>query len=107
MGTTTRTPYARDLSDAQWAILGPMVPPPIPAGAPRATDLREVLNAIFYVLTNGCAWHALPHDFPPEGTVRDYFHRWRRNGLWRRINDALRRRVRRAEGRDEEPSAAI
>jgi putative transposase len=105
MGTTTRTPYASDLSDAQWAILGPMLPPPVPAGAPRTTDLREVLNAIFYVLTNGCAWHALPHDFPPEGTVRDYFHRWRRNGLLDRIHDQLRRQVRAQAGKEPEPSA--
>src|SRR5215468_2883286 len=107
MDPTTRTPYSSDLSDAQWALLEPMLPPPIPSGAPRTTDLREVLNAIFYVLTNGCAWHALPHDFPPEGTVRDYFHRWRRAGLWAKLNDLLRRRVRRAAGRAEEPSAGI
>ena len=105
MDTTPRTPYSSDLSDAQWAILEPMLPPPVPAGAPRTTDLREVLNAIFYVLTNGCAWHALPHDFPPEGTVRDYFHRWRRSGLWERIHDHLRRQVRRQAGKEPEPRA--
>jgi putative transposase len=102
-----RKPYASDLTDEEWAILQPALPPPVPAGAPRTTDLREVVNAILYRLHNGCAWHALPHDFPPEGTVRDYFHRWRRQGLWGRINDALRRQVRRAEGRAEEPSAGI
>lgn len=102
-----RKPYASDLTDAQWAILPPQLPPPSDAGAPRTTDLREVLNAILYRLHNGCAWHALPHDFPPEGTVRDYFHRWRRSSLWAKLNDTLRRWVRRAEGRDEEPSAGI
>jgi transposase len=103
----TRKPYASDLTDEEWAILAPELPPPVPAGAPRTTDLREVVNAILYRLHNGCAWHALPHDFPPEGTVRDYFHRWRRAGLWERLNDVLRRRVRKAEGRDEEPSAGL
>ena len=102
-----RKPYASDLTDPEWGLLEPFMPPPVRAGAPRTTDLREVVNAILYRLHNGCAWHALPHDFPPEGTVRDYFHRWRRCGLWQKINDALRRHVRRAEGRDEEPSAGI
>jgi putative transposase len=58
-------------------------------------------------LHNGCAWHALPHDFPAEGTVREYFHRWRRCGLWEKLNEVLRRHVRQAEGRNEEPSAGI
>jgi len=102
-----RKPYESDLSDAEWAILQPLLPPAIAAGAPRTTDLREVLNGILYRLHNGCAWHALPHDLPAEGTVRDYFHRWRRCGLWDRINDTLRRAVRRAEGHDEEPSSAL
>ena len=84
---------------------GAVVAPPGDGGAPRTTDLREVLDAIFYVLSTGCAWSALPHDFPPEGTVRDYFHQWRRNGLWQRIHDTLRRRVREAAGKEPEPSA--
>ena len=75
-----RKPYPSDLSDAQWALLEPSLPPPVSAGAPRTTPLREVLNAIFYPLSTGCAWSALPHDFPPEGTVRDSFHRWRAVG---------------------------
>ena len=107
MDGQARKPYPSDLTDEQWAIVEPFLPPPVPAGAPRTTDFREVLNASFYLLANGCAWHALPHDFPPEGTVRDYFHRWRRCGLWEKLNDTLRRRVRRAEGRDAEPSAGI
>ena len=104
---TTRKPYPSDLTDEEWAILAPELPAPLPAGAPRTTNFREVVNAILYRLHNGCAWHALPHDFPPEGTVRDYFHRWRRGGLWQHLNAVLRRRVRQAEGRNEEPSAAI
>ncbi len=105
MDSPARKPYASDLSDAQWALLAPLLPPPVPAGRPRTTDPREVVNAIFYVLTSGCAWHALPHDFPPEGTVRDYFHRWRRTGAWERIHDALRRQVREQAGKQSEPSA--
>ena len=73
MDAKPRKPYPSDLSDAQWAILEPLLPPPVSAGAPRTTPLREVLNAIFYLLSTGCAWSALPHDLPPEGTVRDYF----------------------------------
>ena len=105
MNVQPRKPYRSDLTDAQWALLEPLLPPPVKAGAPRTTDLREVLNAIFYVLTNGCAWHALPQGFPPEGTVRDYFHRWRRSGLWERVHDTLRRQVREAAGKEPEPSA--
>jgi transposase len=105
MDIKTRKPYPSDLTDDQWAIIEPMLPPPVAAGAPRKTNLREVLNAIFYVLSTGCAWSALPHDFPPEGTVRDYFHQWRRRGLWQQIHDALRGQVRVAAGKQPEPSA--
>ena len=104
---TPRKPYPSDLTDAQWARLEPLLPPAPGGGRPRTIDLREVVNAILYRLHNGCAWRALPHDFPAEGTVRDYFHRWRRSGLWAKIHDAFRRRVRQAAGRDAEPSAAI
>lgn len=106
--STTRKPYPSDLTEAQWALLQPLLPAACPSGRPRKTDLREVVNAILYVDTSGCRWAALPHDFPPEGTVRDYFHRWRRQGLWSQVNDTLRRRVRLQEGKtEEEPSAAI
>ena len=104
---TPRPPYPSDLTNEEWTIIAPELPASVPAGAPRTTDLREVVNAILYRLHNGCAWRALPHDFPPEGTVRDYFHRWRHAGLWAKLNDTLRRRVRGAEGRAEEPSAGI
>ena len=105
MNAPPRKPYPSDLSDEQWAILEPLLPAPVKAGAPRKTDLREVVDAILYVLSTGCAWSALPHEFPPEGTVRDYFHQWRRNGLWQRVHDTLRRRFREAAGKDPEPSA--
>jgi putative transposase len=102
-----RKPYPSDVTDAQWQLLEPLLPPDPGGGRKRTTDRREVVNAILYVGKNGCAWRALPHDLPPEGTVRDYFHRWRRAGLWERILDTLRQQVRRQEGKDNEPTAAI
>jgi putative transposase len=106
MDTASRQPYPSDLTDAEWALIQPLLPPPVPAGAPRKGDLRELINAISYVLTTGGAWKALPHDFAtPEGTVRDYFHRWRRGGLWQRLQDTLRGRVREALGKSDQPSA--
>ena len=95
--TLPRQAYDSDLTDEQWSVLEPLLPAVVPAGAPRTTDLREVINAILYRLHNGCAWHNLPHDFPPEGTVRAYFHCWRRQGLWQQINDTLRRHVRKQQ----------
>src|SRR3954467_13728228 len=103
--TQSRAPYQTDLTDAQWAILGPLLPPPPGGGRPRTTDLREVLDAILYVLRTGCAWDLLPHDFPPPGTVYDYFSRWRRDGTIARIHEGLRPRVRAASEHDPEPSA--
>src|SRR3954452_16113739 len=104
--TQARALYETDLTDAQWAILDPLLPPPPGGGRPRATDLREVLNAILCVLRPGCAWALLPHDFPPPGTVYDYFSRWRRDGTIARVHEALRPRVRQASEHDPEPSAA-
>jgi transposase len=102
-----RTAYPSDLSDAQWKLLEPWIPPAKPGGRPRRVDMREVLNAILYVLRTGCAWRLLPHDFPPWSTVYDYLRKFRLGGLWHRIHDALRDQVRRREGRHESPSAAI
>jgi putative transposase len=68
-------------------------------------NLREVLNAFFYVLKTGCQWDQLPHDFPPKGTVYHYFNTWRKDGTWARLNDALRARLRRTLGRERTPSA--
>ena len=101
-----RKPYLTDLSDAQWELISPLIILPT-GGAPKTTDLREILNAIFYHLRTGCQWRLLPHDFPPDGTVREYFHRFKRSGLLETINDTLRRKVRVAAGRDPEPSLAI
>jgi putative transposase len=99
--------YPSDLTDAEWQIIEPLIPPAKPGGRPRTTDIRQVLNATFYLLRGGCAWRMLPHDFPPWQSVYDYFRRWRRDGTWQHIHDTLRREVRQAAGREPEPSAGI
>ncbi len=86
---------------------GPLIPPPKPGGRPRQQEMREILNAIFYLLRTGCAWRMLPHDLPRWRTVYHYFQAWKQDGTWQRIHDQLRREVRLQEGRDPEPSAAI
>lgn len=103
----TRRSYPTDLSDAEWEVLGPLVPEAKFGGRPRAHDARELLDAIFYVLRSGCAWRLLPHDFPPWQTAYHYFRLWRLDGTWERMHDALRERVRVRSGREATPSAAI
>jgi transposase len=99
--------YPSDLTDAQWAILEPLLPRPKPAGRPIRVERREIVNAILYVLRTGCQWRYLPSELPNWNTVYWYFARWQEDGTWERVNDALRRRVREAQGRDPEPSAGI
>jgi len=100
-----REPYDTDLTDAEWEIIAPLMPPAKPTGRPREYDLREIVNGLLYLLRTGCAWRHLPHDFPPWKTVYHYFRRWRDDGTLRRIHDGLRKRVREAMGRNPEPSA--
>jgi putative transposase len=99
-----RKPYPSDLTGEQWAILEPLIPVS-PLGRPRDVEMREVLNAIFYQARSGCQWDMLPHDFPPRSTVFDYFKRWRDDGTWQVILDALRQKVRQAAGRELSPGA--
>jgi putative transposase len=101
----TRKPYPTDLTDEQWELLRPLLPDAKPGGRPRSADLREVVNALLYLLRTGCPWRSLPHDLPPWGTVWAYFRRWRDDGTLERLHDELRARVRRADGRDPQPSA--
>ncbi len=103
----TRPPYPTDLTEAQWRRLAPLIPPAKPGGRRRTVNIREVLNAIFYHLRGGASWRMLPHDLPPWGTVHYYYRRWRLDGTWQRIEEALHRQVRQAAGRDPEPSAGI
>lgn len=102
-----RPPYPSDLTDAQWALLKPHLPPLAERGRKRRVDLREIVNAIFYVLHTGCQWDYLPHDFPAPDTVYGYFQRWRKDGTWEKLNTVLRGQVRQAAGKDSEPSAGI
>ena len=102
-----RPRYPTDLTDRQWALVAPHVPPARPGGRPRTADMREVVNAVLYVRRNGVTWRALPHDFPPWKTVYHYFRLWRLDGTWERLHDALRERVRAADGRAASPSAAV
>jgi putative transposase len=103
----SREAYPSDLSDAEWEFVAPLIPPAKSGGRPRTVDIREVLDAIFYVLRSGCAWRMLPHDFPNWQTVYTYFRNWRKDGTWERLNTVLRQQVRQAAGREAEPSAAI
>ena len=99
--------YPSDLSDAEWALIEPMIPPAKRGGRPRDVNLREVLNAIFYVLSTGCQWAALPKDLPPKSTAHHYFMLWDWDGTLERIHHALYVAVRARAGREASPSAAI
>ncbi len=77
--------YPTDLTDAEWAALEPLIPPPKPGGRHREVDMREVLNAAFYVDRGGCSWRLLPHDLPPWQTVYTYVHQWKQDGTWARM----------------------
>jgi putative transposase len=74
-----------DLTDAQWTILEPLIPPEKPGGRPRQVEMRAVLNAIFYVLRAGCAWRMIPREYPPKSTVSAYFAQFRNEGGWEQI----------------------
>jgi putative transposase len=99
--------YPSDLTDWEWAILEPLIPPPKPGGHPRTVNLREVVNGIFYVLRGGIPWRFLSKDFPPWQTVYYYFWVWRREGVVERMNTLLREQERVRVGREPTPSAGI
>ena len=101
-----RRSYPSDVSDREWEIIEPLLPEGKLRGRKRGTDLREVVNAIFYLLEEGCQWRALPHDFPHWSTVRTYFDKWNRNKIWYRMNQLLREELRQQQGREKQPSAA-
>ena len=103
----SRRPYPSDLSDAEWALLAPLLPEPKATGRPRRWSDRLIANAVFYVLRSGCAWRMLPDSFPPWSTVFSRFRRWRLDGTLRRAHETLRALVRQRAGRAPEPSAAI
>jgi len=99
--------YASDLTDGEWQMIASHLPPARLLGRPRATDLREALNAMLYVLTTGCQWRQLPTDFPPYTTVQRFFYGWRNDGTWRRVNHHLLLAAREAAGREASPSAGV
>jgi putative transposase len=105
MTARTRKPYPSDLTDDQWKLIEPLIPPKIGKGENRKVDLREVINGILYVLRTGCQWDYLPHDFLPKGTTYYYFDKWKKEGRWDYLLSSLHQKVRVADGREATPSA--
>jgi putative transposase len=99
--------YPNDLTDREWEYIKPLIPPAKPGGRDRKTDMRQVINAIFYITRTGCPWRYLPKEYPPWQTTYGYFRAWRIDGTWQQIHDRLRADVREKEGRSAQPSAAI
>jgi transposase len=99
--------YPSDLTDGEWSVLAPLIPPAKRGGRPREVDIRAVIAGLLYVLETGCPWRHLPKDFPPKSTVHSYFELWAWDGTLERIHDTLYVAVREREGREASPSAAI
>lgn len=99
--------YASDMTDQEWALIAPFMPPRKRTGRPRTTDLRAVVDAILYLASTGCQWALLPNDFPPCSTVKRYFYAWRDQGLLERINHQLVMVARKLAGREASPSAGL
>ena len=99
--------YPSDMTDAEWTIVEPLLPPARTGGRPRETDMREVMNGVRYILRTGCQWRQLPKDFPPRSTVYNYFWEWSRYGTLDAIHHALLVKCREAEAREASPTAAI
>jgi len=99
--------YPSDLSDAEWALIAPLIPPAKRGGRRREVDVREVMNGVLYVLETGCQWRALPKDLPPKSTVHDYLMLWDWDGTLERIHHALYLMTRDLEGCEASPSAAV
>jgi transposase len=102
-----RLAYARDLTDEEWQILAPLLPPEKSGGRPRKYPRRDVIDGLHYVRRAGCAWRLMPHDLPHGQTADQTFRTWRQDGTWLRLHDQLRTEVRTRMGRHPQPSAAI
>jgi transposase len=102
-----RRAYPSDVTDAEWAVLEPLIPAAKPGGRPLEIERREIVNAVLYVLYSGCPWRLMPHDLPRWFTAYSYFRQWKRDGTWERVHHALRRQLRVCVGREPEPSAAV
>jgi putative transposase len=103
----SRQTYTTDLTNAQWQTLKPLLPPAARRGRPREHSLREIVNAIFYIVNNGIKWRAMPHDFPAWQSIYYYFRRWTKEGRWETLNTALRELIRTQANRHSQPSAAV
>jgi len=99
--------YARVLTDAEWALSEPLLPPPSPLGRPRGTDLRSVTNAILYMASMGCQWRQLPKEFPHSSTRQGYFYAWSRGGVFESINHALVIAAREQVGHEASPTIGV
>lgn len=99
--------YPNDLTPEQMALILLLLPPSPPIGCDREIDLRKIVNGILYVVRSGCQWRMLPKDYEHWNTTFGYYNRWRKDGTWQTIHDALRERVRQQEDREATPSAAI
>jgi transposase len=99
--------YASDLTDAEWAVIEPFMPPPLTTGRPRKTKLRDVVEAILYMASTGCQWRAIPKEFPPYSTVQGYFYAWSQDGLLADINYMLVGAMRAKAGRHASPTAGV
>jgi putative transposase len=99
--------YPSDMSDAQWKIIGSLIPPAKPGGRPREAEIRAIVNGILYIVRGGCSWRMLPQEYGPWQTVYGYFRALRQAGVWQKMHDALREKVRRKAGKKPTPSAAI
>ncbi len=99
--------YQTDLTDAEWAVIEPLMPEPATGGRPPIWTTRDILNAIFYVLRGGVAWRLIPKDLPPKSTAFGYFSRWRDTGVFETINHLLVMADRERVGREASPSAAV
>ena len=105
--TETRKPYDTDLPDAQWAVICVLLANPTRRGAPMEYELREIVNAIFYIVRTGCQWRLLPNDFPKWQATYHHFRKWCKSSVWEDINTALRHLDRQKQGRDPEPTGVI
>ena len=103
----TRQPYQTDLTDAQWAQVSRFIPAPKPGGRPVKYPRREIVNALLYIVRSGCPWRMMPHDLPPWRIAYWYFMQWKKDGTLDRLHDELRGDLRRAEGKQRQPTAAI
>lgn len=102
----SRKAYKSELTDAEWLLIEPLIPPAKTGGHPRTVNMREIINGIFYVLKTGCSWEMLPNDLPPSSTVYYYFRLFTNKGVWLAMNRQLRRQARKGFGRNELPTVA-